>query len=144
MSLFPKYIAANPANPANPAKAAKAAKANRSLASLATLVGVQSLSTICVEQLPEWQNRLCIAHGDLNQWRGECPYSMDDCLISKVLDSGGDIQMLRGLEIGSGISTGAVIDLWLESGESEAALIKHPEWLIYMAEHIKKHGAGLF
>ena len=69
---------------------------------------------------------------------GKCPNSINNCLISKVIDSEGDIDSLRKLEIGHGITTDMVIDEWRESGERAGDIFKNPTWLICMAEHIKR------
>ena len=87
---------------------------------------------------PQWQQDFCLAHGIFNKWRGSCPCSIDDCLISKVIDSGSDIDKLRGLEVGKGITTDMVIDEWLESGEPAEDIFNNPTWLICMAEYLTK------
>lgn len=92
-----------------------------------------------ISEEPEWQHNFCTAHADFNNWRGCCPCSIDDCLGSKIIDSDGDINRLRGLEIGCGITTDMVIDAWLDTGEPVGDFFKNPAWLICMAEHIRKH-----
>lgn len=91
-----------------------------------------------VEPLPEWQHDLCIAHAYFNNWRGRCPIGLDDCIISKVIDSGGDLDQLRGLNLGHGITTDMVIDEWLRSNEPAAELLTNPSWFICVAEHLSK------
>ena len=91
-----------------------------------------------VEPLLQWQQDFCLAHGIFNNWRGNCPCSIDDCLISRVVDSKEDIDNLRKFEIGQGITTDMVIDEWLESGEPAEDIFKTPIWLICMAEHLTK------
>ena len=76
--------------------------------------------------LPQWQQDTCLAHGMFNSWTGKCPHSIDNCLVSKILDSGCNIDNLRGFEIGQGITMDVVINGWLESGEP--------------AEHIQRGG----
>ena len=129
MSLFPRYTPAKPAKPAKPSP---------TLATLATLAAHDTSNIVPVAPLPPWQTDLCTAHGDLNNWRGRCPCSLDDCLISKILDSDGDIDKLRGLEIGHGITSDQIIDNWIEAGEPLEALEKNLTWLICMAEHLLK------
>ena len=85
---------------------------------------------------PHWQRDFCEACGDFNRWLGCCPLSIDDCLLSRVLDSGGNIAKLRGFEIGHDITTDMVIDEWLDGGEPAADIFKNPTCLILMAEHL--------
>ncbi len=92
------------------------------------------IEKIPVAIIPQWQQDFCLAHGMFNNWRGSCPCSIDDCLISEAINSGGNIDNLRGLEVGQGITTDMVIDEWLNSGEPAADLFKNPAWLICMAE----------
>jgi len=87
----------------------------------------------------QWQHDFCIAHAEFNHWRGCCHCSIGDCTISRVIDSGGDIDKLRGLEIGEGITTDMVIDEWLNTGEPAKDLFRNPTWLICMAESIKRN-----
>ncbi|MBD1399436.1 hypothetical protein [Pelovirga terrestris] len=137
MSLFPKYNS-------TAAKPAKSAKPSPTLATLATLATMQkddgetlrSNNQMTVEQLPQWQHDLCIAHADFNNWRGQCPVILDDCLISKVIESNGNLDKLRGLNLGHGITTDAVIDPWLATGEPAKDLINDPVWFVCMAEHL--------
>jgi len=91
---------------------------------------------------PQWQYDFCIAHAEFNHCRGSCPCSIDDCLIGRVIDSGGDIDKLRGLEIGQGVTTGMVVDEWLDAGESVENLLENPTWLICMAEHQRMGGGN--
>ena len=91
---------------------------------------------IPVVAFPQWQHDFCVAHAEFNQCRGSCPCSIDDCLLSRVIDAGGDIDRLRGLEIGQGITTDMVIDEWMDAGEPAEDLFKNPTWLICMAEVI--------
>jgi len=87
--------------------------------------------------LPDWRHNLCIAHAEFNKWRGFCPCSIDDCLVSRVIDSDGDIDKLRGrLELGNGTTTDMVIDAWRESGEPIADLLNNPAWMICIAEYL--------
>ncbi len=87
---------------------------------------------------PQWQHDFCSACGDFNHWRGCCPLSTDDCLLSRVLDCEGDIEALKGLSIGQGVKTDDVIQLWVESGEMIEHLFKKPVWLFCVAEHLTK------
>ena len=87
---------------------------------------------------PEWQYNFCIAHAKFNDWSDQCPHSMDGCLLSKIINSGGNINKLRGIEVGHGIATDMVIDEWLETGEPAVAIFNNPAWLICMAEYIFK------
>jgi len=84
---------------------------------------------------PQWQYDFCTAHAEFNQCQGSCPCSIDDCLLSRVIDAGGDIDKLRGLEIGQGITTDMIIDEWMDAGEPAEDLFKSPTWLICMAEY---------
>lgn len=93
-----------------------------------------------VALLPKWQHDLCIAHGMFNNWCGSCPCSLADCLISKIIEAGSDINKLRGLEIGQGITTDMVIKSWLDSGEPAEDLFKKPAWLICISEQIRRSG----
>jgi len=114
------------------------AKAGFTLATTQGENAEQLLSNINipVEPFPEWQHDLCIAHADFNNWRGQCPVILDDCLISKVIESDGNLDQLCGLNLGHGVTTDAVIDLWLATGEPAKALINDPVWFVYMAEHL--------
>ena len=87
---------------------------------------------------PSWHYDFCLAHADFNNWRGNCPCSIDDCLISRIIDCGGDIDKVRGIEIGHGLTTDMVIDEWLGSSEPIEDLFKSPTWFVCMAEHLKK------
>ena len=87
---------------------------------------------------PEWQHDACTAHAEFNGCKGNCPNSLDNCLLTKVIESEGNIDNLRGQEIGQGISTDMVLDTWLNSGEPASDIYKNPAWFICMAEHIKK------
>jgi len=87
---------------------------------------------------PSWQRDFCEACGDFNSWRGCCPLSIDDCLLSRILDCEGDIETLKGHSIGQGVKTDDVIQLWVESGEVIENLFKKPVWLFCIAEHINK------
>ena len=89
--------------------------------------------------IPQRQQDFCLAHRMFNTWRGYCPCSLDDCMISRILDSGGNIERIRSLEIGHGVTSDEVINLWLDTGEPAADLLKNPCWLICMAEHITRH-----
>ena len=85
----------------------------------------------------EWEYDFCVAHASFNDWTGNCPCSLDECLISKINDSNGNIETLRGLEIGQGITTNRVIDSWPEPGRPAMDVFKKPLWLIYIAEYLK-------
>ena len=135
MSLFPRYT---------PAKPAKAAKVEPTLASLATLAA-PSVSNITPElhkplkdSEPSWQRDFCEACGDFNRWRGSCPLSIDDCLLSRVFDAEDDVEKLKGHTIGQGIKTDDVLRIWIESGEVIEHLFKKPVWLVCIAEHIRR------
>jgi len=91
-----------------------------------------------VGDLPDWQTDCCTAHTEFNSWRGCCPCSLDDCLISKIIDADGDIDKLRGLEIGHGITSDKVIDEWIEAGEPVADIFKAPMWVVCFADHLQK------
>ena len=82
------------------------------------------------------QEDFCLTHTIFNGWRGICPCSLDDCLFTKVLDANGDVEKLKGFDIGQGITTDQVIDEWLGSGEPLAVLFDKPAWLICMAEYL--------
>ena len=97
------------------------------------LQSLRGIDQVAVSPSPQWQHDLCIAHADFNNWRGQCPVSLDDCLISKVIESGGNLDQLRGLNLGHGVTTDAVIDLWLETGEPAKDLINDPAWFVCMA-----------
>ena len=132
MSLFPLYT---------PAKVAKAAKVETTLSTPElALAGLAAplVSKTPVAPLPKWQHDFCIAHAMFNGWLGNCPCSLDNCLFSKIIVANGDIEKLRGLEIGQGITTDQVIDEWQGSGELSAVLFDKPVWLICMAEYLKK------
>ena len=88
--------------------------------------------------IPQWQHDFCLAHKMFNNCRGNCPHSLVNCLLTKVINSDGDIDKLRGLEIGRGVTTDMVIDEWLETGEPAADIFDNPAWLICMAEYIFK------
>ena len=96
-------------------------------------------NAVQVEKIPQWQHDFCFAHAEFNNWRGSCPCSIDNCLISKILDCSGNIDNLRKHKIGQDITTDMVIDEWLESGEPEGAIFKTPAWLICVAESIKRN-----
>ena len=86
--------------------------------------------------LPQWQHDLCTAHAMFNGRRGGCHLSFDDCLLTQILEAGGNIQSLMGVTIGQGIKTDNVINLWRESGESTKELMNKPLWFICQAESI--------
>ena len=135
MSLFPRYTPAKPAN---------LAKVDSTLATLATLAApsvsnnTPELHKPVQNQEPQWQHDFCQACGEFNNWRGCCPLSIDDCLLSRVLDCEDDIETLKGLSIGQGVKTDDVLQLWCESGELIDNLFKKPVWLFCMAEHLRK------
>ncbi len=87
---------------------------------------------------PQWQYDFCTAHAMFNNCKGSCPCSIEDCLLTKVIDSEGNIDKLRGLEIGQGITTDHVIDQWLGSDEPAEDIVRNPLWLICMAEYLKR------
>lgn len=87
---------------------------------------------------PDWQYHFCTDHAEFNNWRGSCPHSIDDCLLTRVLDAKGNIDKIRGLDIGQGITTDMVIDEWLNSGEKIEVLFRDPIWLIVMARSMAK------
>ncbi len=87
---------------------------------------------------PSWQRDFCEACGDFNNWRGCCPLSIDECLLSRVLDCEGNINELQGIELGQGVTTDQVLDTWLGSGEPVADLFMKPVWLFCIAEHLTK------
>lgn len=89
------------------------------------------------ELIKEWQGNFCDACGHFNGWRGRCPVDLDDCLLTKVIEAS-TLDNLRGLEIGKGIKTDAVIDAWCNSGEAAEDLFNQPIWLLAMAEHLQK------
>lgn len=51
----------------------------------------QKNTPVSEQPLPDWQHDFCIAHADFNHWRGRCPVSLDDCIISEILESVGDM-----------------------------------------------------
>ena len=131
MSLFPKYT---------PAKPAKTAKVEPALASLATLAPPADLEIHfkSTSHEPQWQHDFCSACGDFNNWRGYCPLSIDECLLSRVIDAESDIDRLQGITIGQGVKADDVLKIWIESGELIDNLFKKPVWLFCIAEHIKQ------
>ena len=100
------------------------------------------IEKIPVEVIPQWQHDFCIAHAMFKGWQDHCPCSIDDCLISKIIDSEANIDNLRGFEVGQGITSDKVINEWLDTGEPGEDVFKNPAWLICMAEHIRKHKEG--
>ena len=90
--------------------------------------------------VPEWQHDFCLAHAMFNNWQGQCPYSIDECLISKIIDAGNCIDKMRGLNLGRGITTDRVIDAWIVSGEPIKDLIAKPLWFFCMAEYLQLKG----
>ncbi len=92
---------------------------------------------------PGWQIDFCIACGDFNSWRGCCPLSIDDCLLSKIIGSRGNSEALKGLVLGQGIKTDDVADLLIESGEEVDRVFKKPIWLFCLAEHLVKSRADI-
>ena len=90
----------------------------------------------------EWQHDFCTAHAEFNRCRGSCPRSIDDCLISRIIDSGGNIDKLRTVEIGHGITTDVIIDEWLNMGESAEELLTNPTWLVCMAAYRRMNQRG--
>ena len=74
--------------------------------------------------------------GILTNWRGCCPQSVDDCLLSKVLDCGGDIEKLKEVALGQGISANDIIRTLKESGEPVQIVIDNPLWLFCLAEYL--------
>ena len=87
--------------------------------------------------LPQWQHDFCLAHGMFNNWCGICPCSIDDCLISKIIDSGGNIDNLRKLEIGQGVTTDMVVNKLIEEDEPVDCLLSSPVWWVCLAESLK-------
>ena len=86
--------------------------------------------------IPQWQDDFCRAHAVFNGWYGICPCTLDGCLISKMIDSDGDIDEMRGLDLGQGITTDRVIDEWLDTGEQAEELFRKPLSFICMAEYL--------
>jgi len=99
------------------------------------IVSIQK-NIIRIEPLPQWQHNFCIAHAMFNNWRGCCPLSLDDCLVSKIIDSDGHIDKLKGLNIGHGIATDDVIQQLLKADEPESILLKNPCWWVCLAENL--------
>ena len=95
-------------------------------------------SEITMTKPPQWQQDFCKAHAGLNNWRGCCPKSIDDCLISEILDSNGQVENLKKTEICKGVTTDDVIQQWKESGEPIEDIFKEPLWFVCMAESIAK------
>lgn len=89
-----------------------------------------------------WQNDLCVAHAEFNGWRGQCPVSMDDCIISKIIESNGDIERWREYQLGKGINAGQVMDVYFADGGRKETLLSHPSWLICLAEYIHSRRAA--
>lgn len=91
------------------------------------------------EPLPQWQQELCFAHGEFNCWRGSCPKSLDDCLVSKIIDCEGDINRLAQYELGHGITCGGVIE-YCSNDDSEPldVLLTKPLSFICVAESLLK------
>ena len=86
--------------------------------------------------IPLWQQDFCLAHGTFNNWRGCCPLSIEDCFLTHILKSEGDIQMLPSIAIGQGITTDNVVNLWRETDESLNEIMNEPLWFVCMAEFI--------
>lgn len=111
---------------------------------LSKLEGLVEIVEICspvhfkrYQNQQEWEYDFCVAHASFNGWTGNCSCSLDECLISKIIDSSGNIETLRGLEIGHGITTDKVIDAWLESKELAVDMFNKPLWLVCMSEYLK-------
>jgi len=100
--------------------------------------GQKPLSGNDLMPVNQWQVDFCNACGDLNNWRGCCPKSLDECLISRVLDAENNPERIKGISIGRGIDTDDVFRRWTESGEAIEVLFKQPLWLIAVAELLRK------
>ena len=92
-----------------------------------------------MSEIPEWQHQFCVAHSEFMGTEALCPFSLDDCLISKIIDCGGSLDKLRGVEIGQGVTTDQVIEVWLGSGEPEREFFKNPAWILCLAEMVLNH-----
>lgn len=88
-----------------------------------------------VAPLPQWQYDFCTAHSFFNGWRGQCPKSIDDCLISRLIDAKGDLEALRPVEVVQGVTFGAVLAL-CQGEQNEAYLRKHPVDFVLVAGSI--------
>ena len=99
------------------------------------IVSQPSLSVPMIE-LPEWQLDFCTAHG-LFMGNGTCcPFTFDECPITRIIEAAGDIEKLRGIDLGQGVTSDQVIDTWLGSGEPAKDLFRKPVWLFCVAEHL--------
>ena len=87
-----------------------------------------------IVRLSQWQQDFCMAHAEFNGWPGSCPRSIEDCLVSRILDSAGKLNRLRNVEIGQGVSTDDVVNWLLEANEPVNSLLGNPVWLICLAE----------
>ena len=94
------------------------------------------IKNISVSPIPQWQHDFCLAHAMFNNWQGQCPYSIDECLISKIIEAGNCIEKMRGLDLGQGITTDMVIDEWLDTGEPAEELFRKPVSFICMAAYL--------
>lgn len=108
---------------------------------ISTTTPVLHKSVQKVEPLPAWQNDFCQACGAFNGCQGCCPKSLDDCLLSRIQDCGGDIDTLRLIELGQGVTAGHVLDTWLNSGQPTKDLFQKPVWLFCIAEHLANNEA---
>jgi len=107
------------------------------LKTLPTLeIGIEDIPVL---PLPQWQQELCFAHGEFNCWRGSCPKSLDDCLVSKIIDCEGVINRLAQYELGHGITCGDVIE-YCSNDDSEPldVLLTKPLSFICVAESLLK------
>lgn len=84
----------------------------------------------------QWQRGFCLNCSGFNNWRGCCPLSIDECLLSRILDADSDVEKLKGFSIGQGITTDDVIQWWNNAGESLMDLIAQPLWFICIAEYL--------
>jgi len=89
--------------------------------------------------VPEWHLDFCEACGDFNHWRGRCLLSLDDCILSRVINAEEDKKRFAGLVIGQGIAGAQIIDLLTSSGEPLEILFSKPLWLFCLAEYLKTH-----
>jgi len=97
---------------------------------------IKTEPAVNIAPLPRWQHNLCLAHSEFLGVAGNCPYSLDDCLISRIIDSNGDTNMLRDIELGHSVNSNDIFGLLSEGNDQSDILIKQPLWLIFLAKFI--------
>lgn len=91
-----------------------------------------------VAPLPQWQHDLCLLHGQFMATTGNCPRTIDDCFISRLLKCGGDLHQLADYEIGHGITCGDVLNL-CQCDADFADLKEFPAVAILMADSVSNN-----